>query len=191
VRARSAEGLSAAAFELESWGLLVHAAYGYVNRLPFSSYGEAAILLAQNLFLLALVYRYARLPAGRVGAVGALLAGAVAVLASGATAGKGGGGAGWGRWAGAWRRLPRRPATWLQPSDRPAPQPPLPSPPLPRSTSPPPQGRVSRAAVGQLHDLNNSILRPPHTPLPHSPPPPKAACRAPRSASCTTSTTSS
>jgi hypothetical protein len=83
VRARSADGLSAAAFELESWGLLVHAAYGYVNRLPFSSYGEAAILLAQNLLLLALVYRYARLPAARVGAVAALLAAAVAVLASG------------------------------------------------------------------------------------------------------------
>ena len=86
MRARSAEGLSAAAFELESWGLLVHAAYGAVSRLPFSSYGEAAILLAQNLLLLALVYRYAGTSVARVGGVFGVLAAAVAVLASGARA---------------------------------------------------------------------------------------------------------
>lgn len=83
VRAHSAEGLSATAFELESWGLMVHASYGYINRLPFSSYGEAAILLAQNLLLLSMVYRYARLPAGRVTAVLSLIVGAIAVVASG------------------------------------------------------------------------------------------------------------
>lgn len=83
VRAKSADGLSAAAFELESWGLLVHAAYGAVNRLPFSSYGEAAILLAQNLLLLALVYRYSQAPASRAAGVFGVLAGAVAVLAAG------------------------------------------------------------------------------------------------------------
>jgi mannose-P-dolichol utilization defect protein 1 len=84
VRAQSAEGLSAASFELESWGLLVHASYGYVNRLPFSSYGEAAILLAQNLLLLALVYKYARVPMARSAAVFGVIFGALAVLASGA-----------------------------------------------------------------------------------------------------------
>lgn len=83
VRAHSAEGLSATAFELESWGLLVHASYGYINQLPFSSYGEAAILLTQNLLLLALVYKYARLPAIRVAAVASIIVGAIAVLASG------------------------------------------------------------------------------------------------------------
>ncbi|GBF91043.1 hypothetical protein Rsub_03899 [Raphidocelis subcapitata] len=83
VRARSAEGLSAASFELESWGLLVHAAYGWVNGLPFSSYGEAGILLAQNLLLLALLYRFSRAPAGRVAAVAALLMGALFAVASG------------------------------------------------------------------------------------------------------------
>lgn len=84
VRARSAEGLSAAAFELESWGLLVHAAYGWANALPFSSYGEAGILLAQNVLLLALLYRFSRAPAARVLAVFALLLGALAAVASGA-----------------------------------------------------------------------------------------------------------
>lgn len=84
LRAKSADGLSAASFELESWGLLVHAAYGFVNRLPFSSYGEAGILLAQNLLLLALVYRYARTPVARAGGVLGVFAAAIAALASGA-----------------------------------------------------------------------------------------------------------
>lgn len=83
VRAHSAEGLSATSFELESWAMVVHAGYGYVTRLPFSSYGEAALMLAQNLLLLALIYRYARMPAARVAAVMGLLVGAIAVLASG------------------------------------------------------------------------------------------------------------
>ena len=83
VRAHSAEGLSATAFELESWAMVVHAGYGYVTGLPFSSYGEAALMLVQNLLLLALVYRYARMPAARVAAVMGLLVGGVAVLASG------------------------------------------------------------------------------------------------------------
>jgi mannose-P-dolichol utilization defect protein 1 len=83
VRAHSAEGLSATSFELESWALLVHAGYGYVNAMPFSSYGEASLMLAQNLLLLALVYRYARLPAARVATVMGLLVAAMAVLATG------------------------------------------------------------------------------------------------------------
>lgn len=83
VRAQSAEGLAPASFELESWGLLVHAAYGTVNRLPFSSYGEAAILFCQNLLLLGLIYKYARLPAARVAGVLGLLFGLIGVLASG------------------------------------------------------------------------------------------------------------
>ncbi|KAI8475909.1 MAG: hypothetical protein J3K34DRAFT_403171 [Monoraphidium minutum] len=83
LRARSAEGLSATAFELESWALVVHAGYGWVTGLPFSSYGEAALMLCQNLLLLALVYRYARMPAARAAAVMGVLVGAVAVLASG------------------------------------------------------------------------------------------------------------
>jgi len=41
LRSGSAEGLSALSFELETGGLLVHASYGYVNRLPFSAYGWA------------------------------------------------------------------------------------------------------------------------------------------------------
>lgn len=65
LRARSAEGLSALSFELESWGLLVHATYGYLKGLPFSAYGEAVMMLAQNVLLLALIYKYARMPVSR------------------------------------------------------------------------------------------------------------------------------
>lgn len=77
LRARSAEGLSALSFELESWGLLVHATYGYLRGLPFSAYGEAVMMLAQNVLLLALVYKYARMPASR--ALAAIVVGVSAV----------------------------------------------------------------------------------------------------------------
>lgn len=77
LRARSAEGLSALSFELESWGLLVHATYGYLRGLPFSAYGEAVMMLAQNMLLLALVYKYARMPASR--ALAAIVVGVSAV----------------------------------------------------------------------------------------------------------------
>jgi mannose-P-dolichol utilization defect protein 1 len=77
LRARSAEGLSALSFELESWGLLVHATYGFLRGLPFSAYGEAVMMLAQNVLLLALVYKYARMPASR--ALAAIVVGVSAV----------------------------------------------------------------------------------------------------------------
>lgn len=76
LRARSADGLSALSFELESWGLLVHTAYGYLKGLPFSAYGEAGVMFAQNVLLLALIYKYARMPVSR-----ALAAAVVAVSA--------------------------------------------------------------------------------------------------------------
>ena len=44
---KSAEGLSAVSFELETFGLLVGLSYGYVLGLPFSTYGEATFLFAQ------------------------------------------------------------------------------------------------------------------------------------------------
>lgn len=34
----------------------MHTAYGFLKGLPFSAYGEASILFAQNVLLLALVY---------------------------------------------------------------------------------------------------------------------------------------
>lgn len=83
LRARSAEGLSALSFELESWGLLVHATYGYMRGLPFSAYGEAVMMFAQNVLLLALIYRYARMPASRAMAVAVVAASVVAAVFTG------------------------------------------------------------------------------------------------------------
>eukprot|EP00879_Flechtneria_rotunda_P022383 GHRR01023618.1.p1 GENE.GHRR01023618.1~~GHRR01023618.1.p1 ORF type:complete len:213 (+),score=62.61 GHRR01023618.1:204-842(+) len=83
VRAQSADGLSAVSFELESWGLLVHTAYGYLKGLPFSTYGEASMLFAQNLLLLGLIYKYARLPASRRLAALVLAGGTIAAVVTG------------------------------------------------------------------------------------------------------------
>lgn len=83
VRARSADGLSAVSFELESWAMLVHTAYGYLKGLPFSTYGEATMLFAQNVLLLALIYKYARMPLLRqLGAI-TVAGGAVAAVVTG------------------------------------------------------------------------------------------------------------
>lgn len=82
-RAKSAAGLSPASFELESAGLAVHAAYGALHGLPFLAWGEALILLAQNLAILALVYHYGRAGAWRGLAVGGALAAAAAAIFTG------------------------------------------------------------------------------------------------------------
>ncbi len=63
---KSAEGLAASGFELENIGLTIHAAYGFLKQLPFGTYGEATIMLLQNTALLALVYKYAKVPASRI-----------------------------------------------------------------------------------------------------------------------------
>jgi mannose-P-dolichol utilization defect protein 1 len=87
LRAQSAEGLSALAFELESWGLLVHATYGYLKGLPFSAYGEAVMMLAQNVLLLALIYKFARMPVSRALAAAVVAVSAVAGVFTGEAAG--------------------------------------------------------------------------------------------------------
>lgn len=83
VRSGSAEGLSPLSFELETGGLLVHSAYGYVFGLPFSSYGEACILALQNFFLVGLIYRLSKQPLPRVMLSTAVFTGFVGVVLSG------------------------------------------------------------------------------------------------------------
>ena len=65
LRSRSAEGLNFSSFELENIAFSIHTAYGFVLGLPFSAFGEAAIILVQNTFLLACIYYYARAPMWR------------------------------------------------------------------------------------------------------------------------------
>lgn len=83
VRARSAAGLSPLAVELETLGLLVSAAYGAVSGLPFNAYGESAILFAQSLVLLLLIYRLSGAPVLRVLAVLSALGALIASVATG------------------------------------------------------------------------------------------------------------
>jgi hypothetical protein len=67
VQARSAAGLSALSFELESWVLLVHCVYGGASGLPFSAYGEAVLLLVQTLLIVGLIYRWGEEAEGKRG----------------------------------------------------------------------------------------------------------------------------
>ena len=64
-QAKSAEGLAPISFELEQIGLSVHTAYGFLLDLPFNTYGEAAIILLQNTYLLAQIYYYSKAPVWR------------------------------------------------------------------------------------------------------------------------------
>lgn len=77
VRARSAAGVSALAYLLETTSYLVSLAYNARRGFPFSTYGETACILAQNVVITVLVLRYS----GRAGAAALLVA---ALAAAGA-----------------------------------------------------------------------------------------------------------
>ena len=80
---RSADGLSAVGFELENVVYIIHAAYGYLLRLPFGAYGEAGIMLIQNSVLLALLYRYAAVSPLRVTSMAALYVAMICAVVTG------------------------------------------------------------------------------------------------------------
>ncbi|KAK9835094.1 hypothetical protein WJX84_012224 [Apatococcus fuscideae] len=61
-KAKSAEGLSASAFELEQIGYSIHSTYGFIMGLPFTAFGEAIIMLLQNTLLICQVYYYSKAP---------------------------------------------------------------------------------------------------------------------------------
>lgn len=77
VRARSAAGVSALAYLLETTSYLVSLAYNARRGFPFSTYGETACILVQNVVITVLVLRYS----GRAGAAALLVA---ALAAAGA-----------------------------------------------------------------------------------------------------------
>ena len=77
VRAQSAEGVSFLSYLLETTSYLVSLAYNVRNGFPFSTYGETAFILVQNIAITLLVLHYS----GK-GAVAALLAGVIAVAAT-------------------------------------------------------------------------------------------------------------
>ena len=73
VRSRSAEGVSFLSYLLETASYLISLAYNVRNGFPFSTYGETALILGQNVVITALVLNYS----GRAG-VAALFVAALA-----------------------------------------------------------------------------------------------------------------
>ncbi|KAJ0104157.1 hypothetical protein J7T55_000508 [Diaporthe amygdali] len=78
-RSRSASGISFLSYLLETSSYLISLAYNVRNGFPFSTYGETALILGQNIVITVLVLNYS----GRAGVAAlfvAVLAGAVATL---------------------------------------------------------------------------------------------------------------
>ncbi|KAF2275840.1 mannose-P-dolichol utilization defect 1 protein [Westerdykella ornata] len=78
LHSQSAEGVSFLSYLLETSAYLISLAYNVRNRFPFSTFGETAFILVQNVVIAALVLQYS----GR----GAAVAAWVAALAVGGTA---------------------------------------------------------------------------------------------------------
>lgn len=79
VRSRSASGISFLSYLLETSSYLISLAYNVRNGFPFSTYGETALILGQNVVITVLVLNYS----GRAGIAAlfvAALAGAVGAL---------------------------------------------------------------------------------------------------------------
>ncbi|KOS21526.1 Mannose-P-dolichol utilization defect 1 protein [Escovopsis weberi] len=83
VASRSARGVSFLSYLLETAAYLITLAYNVRNGFPFSTYGETALIMGQNVAICALVLRYSGRPALAAAFV-ALLAAAAAALFAGA-----------------------------------------------------------------------------------------------------------
>jgi mannose-P-dolichol utilization defect protein 1 len=68
---QSAEGVSFLSYLLESASYLISLAYNVRHAFPFSTYGETALILAQNVVIASLVLRYS----GQTGGIAAWIAG--------------------------------------------------------------------------------------------------------------------
>jgi len=60
ISASSVEGLSALSFYIEVPLTITHCTYNFLQNNPFSSYGDAVMVLAQNLILVSLFWKYER-----------------------------------------------------------------------------------------------------------------------------------
>lgn len=81
-RSRSAEGLSPASFELDVLVYTASLGYSVRNHFPFSEFGEQAVVLAQNLLLLGLVWLFAEVSRARRALAASLLMAAVGLVAA-------------------------------------------------------------------------------------------------------------
>ena len=83
LKSKSAEGLSLTGFETELVAYTLTFAYGIHFKLPFTGYGESILMSAQDVVLLALIYKYAGTSASHVALATSLYMGGLAVLLSG------------------------------------------------------------------------------------------------------------
>ncbi|EJP65842.1 Mannose-P-dolichol utilization defect 1 protein [Beauveria bassiana ARSEF 2860] len=79
VSARSADGVSFLSYVLETSAYLITLAYNYRNGFPFSTYGETALILAQNVVISVLLLNYSN-RAALAAVFVAVLAGAAGAL---------------------------------------------------------------------------------------------------------------
>lgn len=79
VRSKSAEGVSFLSYLLETSALLITLAYNVRNGFPFSTYGETALILAQNVVISVLVLNYSGM-AGMAAVLVAVLAASAGML---------------------------------------------------------------------------------------------------------------
>jgi mannose-P-dolichol utilization defect protein 1 len=74
INSQSAEGLSFLSYLLESSSYLISLSYNVRHGFPFSTYGETALILIQNIAIASLVLKYSGNSLGIAGWVGGLVA---------------------------------------------------------------------------------------------------------------------
>jgi mannose-P-dolichol utilization defect protein 1 len=74
LNSQSAEGLSFLSYLLESSAYLISLAYNVRHGFPFSTYGETALILVQNIAIASLVLKYSGNQLGIAGWIGGLVA---------------------------------------------------------------------------------------------------------------------
>jgi mannose-P-dolichol utilization defect protein 1 len=80
LNSQSAEGLSFLAYLLESGSYLISLAYNVRRGFPFSTFGETALILVQNIAIASLVLKYSGRGLGVAAWVGGLLAAGAALF---------------------------------------------------------------------------------------------------------------
>lgn len=80
LNSQSAEGLSFLSYLLESGAYLISLSYNVRHGFPFSTYGETALILVQNIAIASLVLKYSGNSVGIAGWIGGLIAAGAALF---------------------------------------------------------------------------------------------------------------
>ncbi|KAF1834507.1 mannose-P-dolichol utilization defect 1 protein [Decorospora gaudefroyi] len=80
INSQSAEGLSFLSYLLESGAYLISLSYNVRHGFPFSTYGETALILVQNIAIASLVLKYSGKGMGVAGWIGGLIAAGAALF---------------------------------------------------------------------------------------------------------------